>query len=66
VYPQQSEVSRMFATVTPAIGRASVRTTAGYKLNWLGFTIFGLLMTYPFVAHFIPSWIREYLSASLR
>ena len=36
------------------------------SLTWLGITMFGLLMLYPFVAQYVPSGIREFLSASLR
>jgi hypothetical protein len=35
-------------------------------LNWLGLTMFALLMIYPFIVNFIPQGIRAYLSTSVR
>jgi hypothetical protein len=35
-------------------------------LNWLGLTMFALLMIYPFIVSFIPQGIRAYLSISVR
>jgi hypothetical protein len=36
------------------------------SLNWLGFTMFVILMAYPFFAQYLPTGIRQYLSATLR
>lgn len=36
------------------------------SLNWLGIGLFVFLMAYPFIVHYVPSGIREYLAASLK
>ena len=36
------------------------------SLNWLGFAMFVILMAYPFFAQYLPTGIRQYLSATLR
>jgi hypothetical protein len=45
-------------------GSGAKSTVSG--LNWLGLTMFALLMIYPFIVNFIPQGIRTYLSTSVR
>jgi hypothetical protein len=36
------------------------------KRDWLGPLLFGLLMVYPFIAHYLPVGVREYLSLTIK
>jgi hypothetical protein len=60
----------MSATATSPVRekRPSLEASTGQKhnLNWLGFALFLALMAYPFVAHYLPLGIREYLSATFK
>lgn len=44
----------------------NTRSEKSTSLNWLGLTMFALLMIYPFIVNFIPQGIRSYLSTSVR
>lgn len=50
----------------PAKTHTYYRVKPQRSLAWLGITMVGLLMLYPFVAQYLPLGIRAYLSASLR
>jgi hypothetical protein len=56
----------MQAVTTDAVQTSSREQARMTGLNWLGLTMFALLMIYPFVVNFIPPGIREYLSTSVR
>jgi len=56
----------MQAMTTNAVQTSSRDQSRPTGLNWLGLTLFALLMIYPFVVNFIPPDIRAYLSTSLR
>ena len=36
------------------------------RMKWIGIIMFTVLMIFPFVVQYLPTVIREYLSASLR
>lgn len=60
----------MYATATPVTKETKLSAGAivekKHGLNWLGFTMFVLLMIYPFIVQYLPLGIRQYLSAPLK
>jgi hypothetical protein len=56
----------MQAMTSGAVQTSSPEQTKSTSLNWLGITLFALLMIYPFVVNFVPPEIRAFLSSSLR
>jgi hypothetical protein len=56
----------MQAMMTDAAQSSTREQAKPTSLNWLGLTLFALLMIYPFVVNFIPPEIRALLSTSFR